>query len=67
MVATTDIRAAARAASSAEALMPTGKPSAAPTPHTAAPRKASQGAPRMTIPAPTAARAKLPRSTGTRP
>ena len=38
--------------------MPTGKPSAAPTPQTAVPAKASHGGPKMTMIAPTAARVK---------
>lgn len=38
LFATTDIREAARAGSSADALIPTGKPSAAPKPQIAAPR-----------------------------
>ena len=70
MEATTLTRAAAWRASSAAALMPTGKPSEAPTPHSRAPTNAATrpiAGPRITSSAPTPARANAPHSTLTRP
>src|SRR5690349_11058780 len=68
MTATTLTRAAARSGSSAAALIPTGKPSAVPSPHTATPATATSGDPPNTASAtPDAASSIVVTSTGTRP
>src|SRR5687768_8587878 len=68
MTATTLTRAAACAGSSAAALMPTGKPSAVPSPQTATPATATTGDPPNTASAtPDAASSIVTSSTGTRP
>src|SRR3954454_10987747 len=66
--ATTLTRAAARAGSSAAALIPTGKPSEVPAPHSSTPRNASHTVGANTNSAsPAAATAASTRTTGTRP
>ena len=68
MVATTLTRAALWAWSSAAALMPTGKPSEAPIPHSRMPRTTTTVAwPKTIISTPTPAIAIVPQSTGSRP
>src|SRR5664279_6659122 len=66
--ATTDTRPAARAGSTPAALIPTGKPSAAPAPHNNAPATA-QGSdgPNTTNSSPAAASPAVTRSTAGRP
>jgi hypothetical protein len=64
----TETRIAARTGSSAAALMPIGKPSDAPAPHSRAPASASGTLmPETTSSKPAAAAAAVPRSTATRP
>ena len=68
IVDTTETRAAERAGSSAAALIPTGKPSEAPSPQTRMPRPTTtRFPPRITSSVPAAARADEPHSTGARP